>query len=160
LNDKNLCFEKEIIELEIKSQNSFEKMKANDVETSSLNTQDSNLLLDENKELKFKIEDLTKILTNFTNGKKNLDNLSGSQRCVFDKAGIGYNSKIKEKHYKKFFTNESLLKSPMCKHCGKMRHNIHTCSIKRNMILIIKGTTPPRTNPSGPKKIWVPKKVT
>ena len=70
LNDKNLFFEKEIIELEIKSQNSFEKMKANDVKTSSLNTQDSNILLDENKEIKFKIEDLTKILTNFTNGKK------------------------------------------------------------------------------------------
>jgi hypothetical protein len=65
--------------LEIKSQNSFEKMKANDVETSSLNTQDSNLLVNENKELKFKLENLTKIMiTNFTNGKKNLDNLLGS----------------------------------------------------------------------------------
>jgi hypothetical protein len=42
--------------------------------------------------------------------KKNLDNLLGSQRCVFDKAGIGYNPKIKEKNYKKFFTSESLLK--------------------------------------------------
>jgi hypothetical protein len=134
LNDKNLFLEKEIMELEIKSQNSFEKMKANDVETSSLNTQDSNLLLYENKELKLKIEDLTKILTNFTNRKKNLDNLLGSQRCVFDKAGIGYNPKIKEKHYQRFFVNESFLKSPICKHCGKMGHNIHTCSIKRNMI--------------------------
>ena len=67
---------------------------------------------------------------------KTMDNLLGSQRCVFDKAGIGYNPKIKKKkkNYKKFFTNESLLKSPICKHCGKMRHNIHTCSIKRNMI--------------------------
>ncbi len=53
-------------------------MKVNDVEKSSLNTQDSNLLVNENKELKFKIEDLTKIVTNFTNGKKNLDNLLGS----------------------------------------------------------------------------------
>ena len=83
-------------------------MKANDVETSSLNTQDSNLLVNENKELKFKIEDLTKIVTNFTNGKKNLDNLLGSQRCVFDKASIGYNLKIKEKHYQK---NSLLMKA-------------------------------------------------
>ena len=73
LNDKNMFLEKETIELEIKSQDSLEKRNINDAETSSLNTQDSNLLLDENKELKFKIEDLTKIVTNFTNGKKKLE---------------------------------------------------------------------------------------
>ena len=102
LNDKNLSLEKEIIKLKIESQNFIEKMKVKDVETSSQIAYDSNLLVNENKELKLKVENLNKILTNFTNGKKNLDNLLGSQRCVFDKAGIGYNSKIKEKHYKKF----------------------------------------------------------
>jgi hypothetical protein len=158
LNDKNLSLEKEIIKLKIESQSFIEKMKAKDVETSSQIAYDSNLLVNENKELKLKVENLTKILTNFTNGKKNLDNLLGSQRCVFDKAGIGYNPKIKEKHYQKFFINENLLKSPICKHCGKIGHNIHTCPMK-NKIWIIKGTTPP-TNPRGPKKIWVPKKVT
>jgi cell division protein FtsB len=158
LNDKNLFLEEEIIKLEVKSQNFIEKMKANDVETSSQIVHNSNLLINENKELKLKVENLTKILTNFTNGKKNLDNLLGSQRCVFDKAGIGYNPKIKEKHYQKFFINENLLKSPICKHCGKIGHNIHTCPMKI-MIWIIKGTSPP-TNLRGPKKIWVPKRVT
>jgi hypothetical protein len=57
LNDKNMFLEKEIIEVEIKSQDSLEKRKVNDVETSSLNTQGSNLLLNENKGLKLKIED-------------------------------------------------------------------------------------------------------
>jgi hypothetical protein len=158
LNDKNLFLEEKIVKLKIKPQNFIEKMKANDVETSSQIVHDSNFLINENKELKLKVENLTKILANFTNGKKNLDNLLGSQRCVFDKAGIGYNPKIKEKHYKKFFTNENFLKFPICKHCGKIGHNIHTCPMK-NMIWIIKGTTP-STNPRGPKKIWVPKKVT
>jgi hypothetical protein len=158
LNDKNLSLEKEIIKLKIESQSFIEKMKAKDVETSSQIAYDSNLLVNENKELKLKVENLNKILTNFTNGKKNLDNLLGSQRCVFDKAGIGYNPKIKEKHYKKFFINENFLKSPICKHCGKLGHNIHTCPMK-NMIWVVKGTTPPKANPSGPKKIWVPKKV-
>jgi hypothetical protein len=158
LNDKNLFLEKEIIKLKIESQSFIEKMKAKDVETSSQIAYDSNLLVNENKELKLKVENLNKILTNFTNGKKNLDNLLGSQRCVFDKAGIGYNPKIKEKHYKKFFINENFLKSPICKHCGKLGHNIHTCPMK-NMIWVVKGTTPPKANPSGPKKIWVPKKV-
>jgi hypothetical protein len=158
LNDKNLSLEKEIIKLQIESQSFIEKMKAKDVETSSQIAYDSNLLVNENKELKLKVENLNKILTNFTNGKKNLDNLLGSQRCVFDKAGIGYNPKIKEKHYQKFFINENFLKSPICKHCGKLGHNIHTCPMK-NMIWVVKGTTPPKANPSGPKKIWVPKKV-
>jgi hypothetical protein len=158
LNDKNLSLEKEIIKLKIESQSFIEKMKAKDVETSSQIAHDSNLLVNENKELKLKVEKLNKIVTNFTNGKKNLDNLLGSQRCVFDKAGIGYNPKIKEKHYQKFFINENFLKSPICKHCGKLGHNIHTCPMK-NMIWVVKGTTPPKANPSGPKKIWVPKKV-
>jgi cell division protein FtsB len=35
LNDKNLFLEEEIIKLEVKSQNFIEKVKANDVETSS-----------------------------------------------------------------------------------------------------------------------------
>jgi hypothetical protein len=43
LNDKNMFLEKEIIQLEIKSQDSLQKRKVNDVETSSLNTQDSNI---------------------------------------------------------------------------------------------------------------------
>jgi hypothetical protein len=152
LNDKNLSLEKEINKLEIESQSFVEKMKANDVGTSSQIAHDSNLLENENKELKLKVENLNKILTNFTNGKKNLDNLLGSHKCVFDKAGIGYNPKVKEKHYKKFFINENFLKSPICEHCGKLGHNIHSCPMK-NMIWIIKGTTPPRTNPRGPKKI-------
>jgi chromosome segregation ATPase len=127
LNDKNLSLEKEIIKLKIESQSFIEKMKAKDVETSSQIAHDSNPLLNENKRLKLKIEDLTKTVTNLTNGKKNLNKLLGSQRCVFDKAGIGYNTKVKEKHYKKFF------KILICEHCGKLEHNLHTCSMK-NMI--------------------------
>jgi hypothetical protein len=70
LNDKNLSLEKEIIKLKIESQSFIEKMKAKDVETSSQIAYDSNLLVNENKELKLKVENLNKILTNFTNGKK------------------------------------------------------------------------------------------
>jgi hypothetical protein len=120
LNDKNLSLEKEIIKLEIEGQSFVEKMKENDVEALSQIAHDSNLLVNENKELKLKVENLNKILTNFTNGKKILDNLLGSQRCVFDKAGIGYNPKIKEKHYKKLFINENFLKFPICEHCRKL----------------------------------------
>ena len=110
-----MFLEKEIMELEIKSQDSLEKRKVNDVEISSLTTQDSNLLLNDNKDLKLKIKDLTKIVTNLTNGKKNLDNLFSSQRCIFDKAGIGYNPGIKEKRYQKFFMKDNFLKTSIYK---------------------------------------------
>ena len=57
---KNLSLEEEIVKFKIKPQNFIEKMKANDVETSSQIAHDSNLLVNENKELKFKVENLTK----------------------------------------------------------------------------------------------------
>jgi len=42
---------------------------------------------------KFKEEivDLKNALAKFTLGKNNLDIILGRQRCVFDKAGLGYN---------------------------------------------------------------------
>ena len=43
---------KELIDLEIKTGNSFDKRKVNDMEASSSNTQDSNCLKSENDELK------------------------------------------------------------------------------------------------------------
>ena len=159
LNDKNLILEKEIIKLEIKSQGSLEKRKVNDVETSSLNTQDSNLLLNKNKRSKLKIENSTKIVTNLTKGNKNLNKLLGSQRCVFDKTSIRYNPRIKEKRYQKFFMKDNPLKTYIYKSFGKMVHNssIYTTTknsnFKTKRIWVVKGTTPPRANPSGPKKI-------
>jgi hypothetical protein len=106
-------------------------------------------------------------VTNLTNGKKNLDNLLGSQRCVFDKAGIGYNPGIKEKRYQKFFLKDNFLKTSIYnKSFGKMGHNSSTYTKNKSSnfeakgIWVVKGTTLPRANPSGPKKIWVPKKVT
>ena len=100
-------------------------------------------MVNENKELKLKVENLNKILTNFTNGKKNLDNLLGNRRCVFDKAGIGYNPKVKEKYYKKFFINENFLKFPICEHREKLGHNFHTCpTMPRNPRNVVRDIFP------------------
>ncbi len=47
-----------------------------------------------------------------------------------------------------------------------MGHNSSTYTSNKSSnfnakrIWVVKGTTLPRANPSGPKKIWVPKKVT
>ena len=63
----------------------------------------SNSLVLENENLKDKVEDLTNSLTKFTNGRDNLDKLLGMQRCVSDKAGLGYNQVDNQKDYKSFF---------------------------------------------------------
>ena len=60
----------------------MEKGKENDT---------SNTLEMENGALKDKVKGLTNSLIKFTNGRDNLDKLLGMQRCVFDKAGLGYN---------------------------------------------------------------------
>ncbi|GAV65056.1 LOW QUALITY PROTEIN: UBN2 domain-containing protein, partial [Cephalotus follicularis] len=44
----------------------------------------------ENKNLKVEIDALKKTFSKFYNSSEKLDNLLGMQRCVFDKAGLGY----------------------------------------------------------------------
>ncbi|KAG6662692.1 hypothetical protein CIPAW_03G261000 [Carya illinoinensis] len=51
---------------------------------------ESIILKDENFELNKKKTDLENILENFTNGKRNFEKLLSSQKCVFDKVGLGY----------------------------------------------------------------------
>ena len=51
-------------------------------------------LKNENEMLKKKSIELNDIILNFTNGKKILDNLVGSQKCVFDKGGHEYKPNI------------------------------------------------------------------
>ena len=63
---------------------------------------------------KFKEEivDLKNALAKFTLGKNNLDIILGRQRCVFDKAGLGYNPENQQKMYKNFFASTQRLVLP------------------------------------------------
>jgi len=78
-------------------------------------------LEEENTKLKETIKDLTKTLAKFVNGKENLDMLLGRQRCVFNKEGLRYAPKNKQKFYKNFFVKESCSNSSFttCKSCGR-----------------------------------------
>ena len=66
-----------------------------------------NKLKIENDKLNSKILDLFICLEKFTKGKKNLNLLLGSQRCIYDHARIGYNPLIKQKLYKNIFVKTS-----------------------------------------------------
>ncbi|GAV75233.1 LOW QUALITY PROTEIN: zf-CCHC domain-containing protein/UBN2 domain-containing protein, partial [Cephalotus follicularis] len=59
-------------------------------------------LVKENKNLKEEIEALKKTFSKFSNSSEKLQNLLGMQRCVFDKAGLGYEEMNNVKLYQTF----------------------------------------------------------
>ena len=107
--------------------------------------------------------DLTTCLEKFTKGQKNLDLLLGSQRCVYDRAGIGYNTATKQKLYKNIFVEppSTSTQKLSCTFCNSKEHTKHTCYVKKCVRKGLKTIWVPKrknvTNTQGPNKIWVPK---
>ncbi|GAV83409.1 LOW QUALITY PROTEIN: zf-CCHC domain-containing protein/UBN2 domain-containing protein, partial [Cephalotus follicularis] len=64
-------------------------------------------ILKKNEKLKIEIDALKKYFSTFSNSSTKLDNLLGLQRCVFDKAGLGYEEMKNVKHFKNFFVKKN-----------------------------------------------------
>ena len=99
------------------------------------------------------------IVLKFTNGQKILDNLLNSQKCLFDKGGIGYKPNLKQKYYKSYFVkNKSINNQIVCHYCNQDSHMKNRCAVKKNAyygmtcVWVSKGTI---TNSQRPKKVWV-----
>ncbi|GAV58526.1 zf-CCHC domain-containing protein/UBN2 domain-containing protein [Cephalotus follicularis] len=132
----------------------------------------------ENETLKVEIDALKKTFSKFSNSSEKLDKLLGLQRCVFNKAGLGYDKMNNVKHFQKYLENKDNQKvssSMTCNYYKRHGHTTHTCHrkkndmYKRNLLLnnkllkvrtiwVPKGTFV--TNPPGPKATWVPKAST
>ncbi|GAV58475.1 hypothetical protein CFOL_v3_02009 [Cephalotus follicularis] len=117
--------------------------------------------LEENAKLKIEIDALKKTFTKFSNSSDKLDNLLGLQRCVFDKAGLGYDEMKNVKHFKNFFVKKSE-PNMSCNYCGRLGHVSTSCFFRNNLcfgktrkIWVPKGTLV--TNLQGPIFKWVPK---
>ena len=107
-----------------------------------------------------------------------------TQRAFFDKDGLGFDSSIKETHFKNFFAKSNDLHetSSKCAYCKKLGHSIHYCPLRiitfrgkivksvwipkgvhtsqnenAKMKWIPKGTKILSSNTQRPKKVWVPK---
>ena len=89
-----------------------------------------------------------------------------SQKCVFNKQGLGFKSSKNQKYFKNYFVNESTSASPSttCKFCGRGGQISSTCPLRnssqKNSIAKVKKIWIEKskvTNPQEPKKIWVPK---
>ncbi|KAL5159207.1 hypothetical protein HKD37_15G043562 [Glycine soja] len=79
--------------------------------------------------------DLKIALAKFTPGKNNLDIILGKQRCVFNKARLGYNPKNKKNMNKNFLTSTQKTSSPFltCFYYDKKGHSASKCYIKANI---------------------------
>ncbi|GAV71142.1 zf-CCHC domain-containing protein, partial [Cephalotus follicularis] len=96
-------------EIEIlKNENSYHK---NEIDILNVSLKLSNDFEEENKKLKLEIDALKKSFSTFSNSSAKLDNLLGLQRCVFDKAGLGFEEMKNVKHFKNFFVKKS---EPKC----------------------------------------------
>ena len=71
-----------------------------------------------------------------------------SQKCVFDKRGLGYNSSKNEKYFKNYFIKESTSESlsTICNFCGG--HIIGNCPLRNGSL---------KVSTSKSKKAWVEK---
>ena len=105
------------------------------------------------------IKDLKNSLAKFSIGKSNLDVILGKQRCVFDKAGIGYKPEKQQKFYKNLFASTQKYNSPFltCFYSGRKGHATSTCYFRKNsnnikMIWVPKGSVI-NTNTQGPNKV-------
>ncbi|GAV79787.1 zf-CCHC domain-containing protein [Cephalotus follicularis] len=168
LEYKNVCLKNKSLKkdamplskqiLKLKNENSY---YINEIEILNVSLKLTNDFEEENKKLKLEIDALKKTFSKFSNSSDKLDNLLGLRRCVFDKAGPGYEEMNNVKHFNNFFVKKNEPKI-VCNHCGRLGHISTSCSLKKNLSLVKtrriwvpKGTVV--TNLQGPKFSWVPK---
>jgi len=160
--------EKEILKLNVELENL--KFEVKTLRLVDKNQSSTKCLIQENNKAshsceccdKFKEEilDLKIAFAKFTLGKNNLHIILGKQRCVFDKARLGYNPENQRKMYKNFFASTQKISSPFltCFYYGKKGHSESTCYIRKNgssidkMVWVPKGSLI-KTDIQGPKKI-------
>ncbi|GAV61217.1 zf-CCHC domain-containing protein [Cephalotus follicularis] len=89
----------------------------------------------ENETLKLEVDALKKSFSKFSNNSEKLDNLLGLQRCVFNKAGLGYDEMNNVKHFQKYLEKKDIKKtssSITCNYCNRNGHTTHNCYHKKN----------------------------
>ena len=131
------------------------KEKFSIVEISKTHLEKKNeILRSENEILKKKNEWLTSSLSIFSCGQKYFEMILASQKCVFDKQGVGFKSSKNQKYFKNHFERESASSSlsTTCKFCGRGGHISSTCPIRNGS---------QKNSNAKAKKVWVEKsKVT
>ena len=114
-------------------------------------------LLKERDALKKELEKVKPFVEKFIYSSEKLNMLLNNQRAIFNRAGLGYKSKQRQKYFKNFFISASYTVTCIC--CGKSGHKAYHCLYKNSnslkKIWVPKETI--LTNPKRPKMTWVPK---
>ena len=89
-----------------------------------------------------------------------------SQKCIFDKKGLGYKPFKNKKYFKNYFVKEASSFSPstIFNLCERGSHINDFCPLRKSphvlqnskLFWILNGG---KANPLRPKKIWVPKVI-
>ena len=165
LSLKNNSLKKRIQELEKELEEVKEKFSIDEISKTHLE-KENEILRNENEILKKKNEWLTSSLSIFSCGQKSFEMILASQKCVFDKQGLGFKSSKNQKYFKNYFVKESSSECPstICNFCGRGGHISSTCPLRngaqKNSNAKVKKVWIEKskvTNPQGPKKTWVPK---
>ena len=101
---KNISLKKKIQQLEKKLEEVKEKFSIVEISKSHLEK--------ENEILRKKNEWLTSSLSIFSCGQKSFEMILASQKCVFDKQGLGFKSSKNQKYFKNYFVKEFTSASP------------------------------------------------
>ncbi|GAV87579.1 LOW QUALITY PROTEIN: UBN2 domain-containing protein, partial [Cephalotus follicularis] len=111
---KNVCLKNKslkknaiLLSKEIKTLKNENSNYINEIKILNVSLKLSNDFKDENENFKLEIEALKKTFSKFSNSSDKLDNLLGLQRCVFDKAGLGYEEINNVKHFNNFFVKKN-----------------------------------------------------
>ena len=81
-----------------------------------------------------KSDELNDIVLKFTNRQRILDNLLSSQKCAFNKRGIGYKPNLKEKYYNNYFAKATFINHQIvCHYYNKNGQMSYKCPIQKNV---------------------------
>ena len=112
--------------------------------------------------LQEKVKYLITTSSKLTMGTANLNAILGTQNCVFERAGIGYqpNFPRKQKKYSSFFKSSTRqFSQPItCFYCMKRGHSVRDCKFRKFYVPEGSVRWMPKTftNKGGPKINWVP----
>ncbi|KAL5560474.1 hypothetical protein UlMin_036685 [Ulmus minor] len=122
LDNKENCVSCENIQKE----NEFLKQKIKGFENSKIECLEVDFL-------KKKVLDYEKIIFNFTKGKQIFEQMLGKQVAIFNKCGLGFNSKndsqLKSKNVLKGNYNSKFV----CIYCNQNGHLRHSCHVKKSV---------------------------
>jgi len=125
--DKLVEIQKELSELKVKNE-ALQKEKDNS-SSNCANTTSVTSTCENCKALQEKVEYFLKKLSKFIMGRDNLEALLAQQKCVIEKAGLGYNNNKKQKADKIFFNVTKASSSPIivCYYCMNKGHSSFNC---------------------------------